>query len=241
MMNVWKEAFWLARFEMRASLKMLFLLLGFSFIYGVFFSISTFEQHSFLFDFFFLIIFWFMPIWTKPKEFQLQKISEGLWASPFVVMLNQLPVQKNVLIISRFITYFTFSIPTHIFILGFIYFFAAEFRESISITAYIVFSIIWICFGITFGSMFPTSDVGDKVPKSSWLFAAISVLFFGAVIGTIVAINKFTGRGIVSWSISIAREWPILSVILSCLIAFISIVYSIRIMSKKMDQIDYLK
>jgi len=240
-MNTMKQALWLAKFEMKASVKPYFLLFGFAILYGIFFSLISSTYNTLLFDFFFLFVFWYMAVSTRPKEFQLQKISEGVWASPFVLMLNQLPIPKNVLFISRFIVYFIFSLPFHIFILTFTYIFSAELRETIPATSYIVFSIIWICFGIAFGSMFPASDVGDKVPTKKWIFAALGVLFYGVVTGIVITVNMYSGRGIVSWSMYAAREFPFMSLLFSCLAAISAVIYYMRAMRKKIAQIDYLK
>ncbi len=240
-MNTWKQALWLAKFEMRASVKPFFLLLGFMLLYGTFFSLTIEMHNTLFFDFFFLLVFWIMYYFTRPKEFQLQKISEGVWASPFVLMLNQLPIPKNTLIISRFLVFFIFSLPFHLFILTFIYIFSAGFRGIMPGASYIVFSIIWLCFGIASGSMFPAGDVGDKMPTKKWVFAASAVLFYGAVLGLVIAINLFSGRGIVSWTIYAAGEYPLLSILFSCMVAIVSVIYYMRKMRKKIAQIDYLK
>ncbi len=240
-MNTMKQALWLVKFEMKASVKQYFFLLGFAIFYGIFFSMTISLHNTLLFDFFFILVFGFCAVWARPKELQLQKISEGLWASPFVVMLNQLPIPKNVLINSRFIVFYIFSIPFNLFILTFIYIFSMELRESIPAISYLIFSVIWICFGIAFGSMFPASDVGDKMPKNKWKWVAIGVLFYGGLIGSVIAVNMYSGQGIVGWSIHAAKEFPVVSILLSLMIAILSVIYYMRYMYKKIAQIDYLK
>ena len=144
-MSTWKQALWLAKFEMRASVKPYFLLLGYAILFGTFFSMTNSLYNNLLVDSFFFLVFWIMAILTRPKEFQLQKITEGVWASPFVLMLNQLPIPQNVLIISRFLIFFSFSIPFHLFILTFMYIFSGELRAIMPGASYIVFSIICVC------------------------------------------------------------------------------------------------
>ncbi|MFO1446511.1 hypothetical protein KDN24_25565 [Bacillus sp. Bva_UNVM-123] len=240
-MNVWKQALWLSRFEVRASLKSFLILFIIAIFYGLFFSISFAEFDFFVNDLFFIFIFWSMSNVVRPKVFTLQKISDGVWAAPFVVMLNQLPIQKNVLIISRFITYFIFSIPFHLLMLIFIYTFSADLREIVSAGSFIAFSIIWICYGVASGSMFPASEIGDKAPKNNLVLSALGILFYGGVLGIIIVINIFSSRSIVSWSIYAVNERPFVSSFLSCVIAILVVGYYTRYMRKKMDKIDFLK
>ncbi|MBP3041794.1 hypothetical protein J9303_20340 [Bacillaceae bacterium Marseille-Q3522] len=95
-------------------------------------------------------------------------------------MLKQLPIKRNVLILSRFFAFFTFSIPFHVLLLSTFYLFSSEIRSQLLLVPYLVFSIIWLCIGVILGAMFPTSDIGDKLTYKMWVFALVyGILLYG--------------------------------------------------------------
>src|SRR5690625_1887268 len=113
-MNDCKQAFSIAKLELKASvLSFLFALTFVSFItFALATSMDSYMDNGYAgFDLLFILIFTFGPVWTKPKDFQLQKIYGGLLASPVLVMQNQLPIRTEVLVKSRFIVHFFYSFP----------------------------------------------------------------------------------------------------------------------------------
>lgn len=245
-MTAWKQSVWLAKFEVKASMKGIMkgiiTLIASALVLAVFFTVvfsdSDLENMTIVFDVLFLLIFWIVPASFRPKEFQIKKMGGDTWASPYFVMLNQLPITKNVLAMSRFISYFSISIPFYVFLLTLIYAFSSEYREVMSIGSYLVFSIIWIGFGIVFGAMFPASDVGDKM--STMKTVVISVLFYGGLLAILIAFYYVYDQGIVGLTMHAAREWPFLSIVISIILAFVSLLYSKKYVYKRMDKVDYL-
>ncbi|MBS4192526.1 hypothetical protein KHA94_20495 [Bacillus sp. FJAT-49705] len=241
-MSEWKQACWLAMFEVKSSLKGIITLaamaLGLPLFFTELISFSVLEDAPIVYDFFFVFIFWTVAASLRPKEIQLKKMSGDSWVSPYFIMLNQLPIKKNVLVMSRFISYFSISIPFHALFLTIYYALSPELREVMPNASYIVFSIIWICFGIMSGSIFPASDVGEKL--STWKIVVFNIFFFGAIIAIFLGFYFVYGQGIVAGTIHAANEWPLLSIAVSILIAVMGFLYSKGYIYKKIDKVDYL-
>src|SRR5699024_4842610 len=93
-METWKEAFWLAKFELKKSI--INLILGWLALslFGLLFLLnfnSYFEPENkyFGYDFIFLCLFGFGPSLARAKHFQYQQVQDQLWTSPTFVMQLQ--------------------------------------------------------------------------------------------------------------------------------------------------------
>lgn len=241
-MSDWKHAWWLAMFEVKASLKGIITLVALSFGLGIFFtevfSITIMKDVPIIFDVFFLFTFWVLSASFRPKEHQLKRMGGDIWVSPYFIMLNQLPIKKNVLVLSRFISYFTISIPFHILVLILIYALSSEYRVFMPAISYLVFSIIWLSFGVLCGSMFPASDVGEKI--STLKAIVYSVLLYGGILAVLIVIYYVFNKGIVEMTMYAAKEWPLTSILISILLAVIGLLYYKGYVYKRIDKVDYL-
>lgn len=241
MMKSWKEAFWLAKFELNESkLRFLLLLLFYPLItLGL---ISNFESYleinSVTIDFFFILLFTFAAIWAKPKHFQVQQVSDELVASPAIFLLQQLPITKELIVKSRFIIYFVYSIPPQILLLTLLYLLTPAVHGMIGIGPYLSFVIIWLSFGVYIGGIVPTSDAGDKASRVK--VAVYGVLMVIALIAFFTLFTLFSEHGIVHWTLIFAKKWPLLSGSLSIVLAFIGLNYWQRYMNKMIGKLDYL-
>src|SRR5690625_3461584 len=124
MMNDWKKATSLARFELSISAVHFLLVFIVSIIMASFIGTTLegyLENVGTIFDIFFIILFSVSPSLFKPTATQYQKVSGDLWASHIFIMQKQLPIQENVLIKSRFIIHFTYSFSIFLLILLFTY------------------------------------------------------------------------------------------------------------------------
>lgn len=241
-MGSWKQAFTLAWFELRKSKIGLWYLIVVLVASSILFEdmLPSYLENNFVgMDVFFLIAMGVPPVWMKRKEFQYQKIDENTWGSPLFITLSQLPIKKEVLVGSRFIIYFTFAIPFQIFLLTSLYIFSSEIRASMPLGAYLVFSIIWLAYGVCLGGAFPAVDAGDKITlvKSTIQGIAFLVVLFIAL----TLFNLIYGDGLVTWTIMLANEWPILSILVSILVGVLATSYYVNYAYNKMKTIDYLK
>ncbi|MEK4174782.1 hypothetical protein NST97_02050 [Aeribacillus sp. FSL K6-1305] len=240
-MNDWKEAFWLAKFELK-KLKLGFVLLALmAIMFSMFFATvipKNMERSTVMLDIFFFIVFGFGTAWIKPKEFNHQKIGGDFWASPFFITLRQLPIQKDVLIKSRFIIFFAFAVPYYLGVSILTYAFSPDLRAALDLKEYFAFIMIWIGIGIHLGASFPASDVGYRL--STVRFALyIFALFFGFMF-IFTIFNILYGNGFVPLTMLIAEKWPLVSIIASVFFAAIGVLYSQKYMSKKIEKMDYL-
>lgn len=242
-MQEWKQACSLAKLELKAS--GLALLFAFIFVLLIISSLVS-SLDSYLgngyvgYDFFFVLVFSIAAIWTKPKDFQIQKINGNFSASPLLVMQKQLPIKQEVIIKSRFIVHFFYSFPFQVLTLFAVYLFS-PLQGMLSIGSFIAFSIMWLSFGIYAGYMFPMTDAGEKGPFSETTAAVI----FGVVLLIIIFIifsfiHILFDNGIVYWSIILVQKWPILSTAVSIVLAFAGFKHWQYYMRKRMNRFDYL-
>ncbi|KAB2330575.1 hypothetical protein [Bacillus mesophilum] len=236
-----KQAWWLAKFEVKEIAKRLWLILPFALVFGFFFTVAIEEEISFLYDIFFIICFWCMTYWMRPKEIQFQKVDEGVYASPYFLMLNQLAVKREALIVSRFLIYFIFAIPFNIIVLTIMLVFSDFYRTELQGVSSAAFFVIWLSFGIIGGALFPASDVGDTTTKNKWFYAIYTILFFGILLGAILGVHFWAGKGVVLLSIEAAQKWPAIAIISSVILSVISIVYGKKYAEKQIRRMNYLK
>jgi hypothetical protein len=240
-MKDWKQAYQLAMNELRTS-KMNYI--GSMFLYLLIsLFVLVFDGKAKMIgwtinDIFLIVIFCFAPYYLKPKEFQLQKVSGELWAVPSVVWLKTLPIKENVIIWSRLIIYSFYSLPPQIILLVALYAISPDYRELMPPTNYIIFSIIWLALGISIGFSMAASDVGDLINLKSISIAIITIIASIALF--IFIFYRVLDDGLVKWTIFIAQDWPVLSIIISIIATVLSIKYWLHYMKKQMKKLDYL-
>lgn len=162
-MDTWKDAFWLAKMEWKKSwigiLSLLLILIAIAFMYTVVWKDGD-KLPSIFIDIAFLLLFGLVPYTIRSKELQYQKVDGEIWGSPFFMMLNTLPIEKEVLMKSRLVQALFPSLP---FQLLFLILFSPRFLETMSIIEYLAFMLIWLVFGISSAFTFAASDVGDRI------------------------------------------------------------------------------
>ncbi len=241
-MKRWQQAFWLSKFELLHSKKSIFTLLFLLVPYSFFLTVSIpsyLEEHFMLYDIFFLLIFGVAAIWAKPKEYQYQKIADDMWAQPFTVFLNQLPIPREIVVRSRFLIYFIYSLPFHLAVLVIMYSFGPELRQTLPPLEFIAFSLIWLSFGICYGSVYPASDSGDKVTNVKMAFYAFVLL--GSFTLLLFAVPYLSSHGLVGLTIMVASKWPIISSVISIIAAGVSVTFWMKYMKNHMNKLDYFQ
>ena len=238
-MNTWKDAFWIAKIEWRKSwfgtLCLFFALLVMFVSFSWVFEAET-QPPSLLNDFGFLLIFGCVAFLVRPKDLQLQKVEGDVWGSPFFMMLNMLPIEKDVLIKSRFVQMLFPSLPFQIL---FFFLYSPWLLESMAVLEYVAFSIIWLAFGVSSSFIFALNDVGDRyTPIMLFIY---SVALYAGVTFVLVWLAKKTDAGIVGWTAVAAKNFPIWSILISVGVTVGCYYFSKYYMKKKMIQIDYLK
>lgn len=238
-MTEWKDAYWLAKVELKTSI--VNLLLGW-----VIFSVGTaivlilynnFTSPDPYHDIIFLILVSSGPFLLRKSAFKYQQGSDKLWVSPTVPMQLQLPISKNILAKSRLITYTAYLGPFLVVLFSLFYLLDSELSQM-SLLSYIAFCFIWIAFAFTFGMINPASDAGSYFTPIKIFIWIIFVLII--IVLPFYYFYKVLGGGIVLGSAMLAEKWPFLSI-------FISIVFFISgwkfwsyYMRKTMKKLDYM-
>ena len=58
-------------------------------------------------------------------------------------------------------------------------------------------------------------------------------------LGVFILLQKYTGQGVVYWSMMSAKKWPIISSIISIIAAYLGTTLALRQANKKIKEIDY--
>lgn len=240
-MDTWKQAYWLAGFELKAKLKSYFLMLAF-YIFVGFICLSAFDEYLmdnfYAFDLLFLLLFIMFPAWMKPKIFQMQKMDGDLWTVPAVVMLQQLPVPKAVIVKSRFIIHGVYSFPYQLILLAGLLVLSSVFREMITPLSYTAFLIIWLAVSVAVGFSMAASEAGGTYDKKLLTKSFVSLILGIAVF--YAAFQWLADEGLISWTIGLAQNWPLLSIGVSLLVIYAGWNYWQSVMKKDIEKADYL-
>ena len=240
-MNEWKQAYRLAAFEMKASMKSFLLILAFyiamSLIFMMSFDIYLEGEFKF-FDFMFLLIFFMFPAWMKNKEFQMQKMDGDLWTVPSIVMLQQLPVSRNAIVKSRFIIHAICSFPFQLVLLIAMPVMSPTFRDMMTPFTYAAFLLIWLALSISVGFIMAASEAGGNFKTKK-----IAISFIYLVLGAVAFYFLFpllSDDGFIHWTVVLAAEWTLLSVIIAAALSIAGWKYWQADMRKTMKKTDYL-
>lgn len=240
-MKEWKQAYRLAALEVAVSVKSYFMLLTFYIAMSWVFMLSFdhyLEGEFRFFDIMFLMIFIMFPAWMKKKDFQMQKMDGDLWTSPSIIMLQQLPIPKNIIVNSRFIIHAFYSFPFQLVLLLMMPLMSENFRDTMTPFAYLAFLLLWLSLSIVFGFIMASSEAGGnfktKVIVLSFVYLLIGIGAFYFLFPLIV------DKGFVEWTMSLAEEWTVLSVILAVLLSVGGWKYWQADMRKTLKKTDYL-
>lgn len=235
-MNNRSNIIWLVKFELRHSVYHLLLLipLVFIFLFVIHSLVPAYlEVATMGLDFFLFFTVLTMSQITRPKDFQIQKINGKYYAAPFLILLNQLSIPRNVIVKYRFLSYVI--IYTIFFILLFLGLYPA-FNNELTIPSYFVFTIIWYCIGIYLGCATPRYEAISNMGRNI-VIAHVSAPF--VFFGYIFLFYKWFNLGLIGWTIYIASEYKIISVFISLLFTWIGWIYWQKRMKQKMSQADY--
>lgn len=240
-MSNWKQAFWLMKFEFKQSPFVLFIQIGILIIV-LLLIVPIIPEYlkdpSMGVDFLFLLIFTILSQWARPSIFREQKLGNGWYASYFLITLNSLPIQKEIIVKYRFLTYLILSISFQVMFFIAIYLLAPYLQIEFRLSTYIVFALIWICFSIYFGGLQPVTEAGANLV----IHILTSLLVLGPILFVSILFLFYTWyeRGFVNWTLFIAENYPIPAIILSLLFAVIGWKFWMLRMNRKMNRMDYL-
>ena len=241
--NTWKSATRLSLMELKASwLQLLLFIPFFSFLYSLFFAATMenylFDQQGYIvFDFVFLGIILLVPVWYRSKFFQIQKVHGEFWASPPLIMQMQLPINEKAIARAGLLTYGFISVTSNIVVFVLTYSLSAALRSVVQPLDMFMFALTWILLGLALGLIFPASDVGDTINKTT--VTRGFVMLFGIFIIFMIGLFMILDGGIIYASMIFIKNYPIIAILISLLLAFISSRYWTNYMVKHMRTVDY--
>ncbi|MEN1966784.1 hypothetical protein WMZ97_01795 [Lentibacillus sp. N15] len=242
-MKDWKQAFGLATFELKASKGSFLVLFLFFLLMLIFFSTVLnydVDKKTGLFDIFVFYIFSsFIMVTVKSKGFQLSQMNKNIVASPTFVMLHQLAIKKETIIKSRFIIHFVYSFPFQLAFLICLYPITPGIQHALSPSSYISLAVIWLSFGFYAGYCFPASEAGMKKGNVKSMVLSF-VWIMGGILIIVDLIPRFTEYSIFYWTVILAQKWPLVSSLISIILAVLGIIYYLRYARKSMAKFDYL-
>lgn len=240
-MSEWKQASRLAAFELKASMKSLITIFIFYIAMAmiVMMSFDLYLEGEFrFFDLLFLVIFFLFPAWMKGKEFQMQKMDGDLWTAPSIVMLQQLPIPKGVIVKSRFVVHAVCSFPFQLILLISLPVVSENFRSLMTPVTYIAFVLIWFALSVAVGFIMAASEAGGNFKTRAIVKSFIYMIAgIAAVYGLIY---WFAGNGFVSWTVALATDCTWLSVIVAVVLSVAGWKYWQADMRKMIKKTDYL-
>ncbi|MGI2327018.1 hypothetical protein [Planococcus sp. YIM B11945] len=240
-MNKWKQAYRLAAYEMKASVKNFLLILAFytamSLIFMLSFDVYLEGEFAF-FDLLFLLIFFIFPAWMKSKEFQMQKMDGDLWTSPSIIMLQQLPILKDIIVKSRFIIHAFCSFPFQLILFIAMPLLSENFRNMMTPAAYIAFVLIWLSLSVSIGFIMAASEAGGNFKTKTIILSLVCLLI--GVAAFYILFPLLSDKGFVHWTMFIAADWTLLSVIAAIVLCVAGWNYWQADMRKTIKKTDYL-
>lgn len=239
-MKPWKEAFWLAMYEMRRArlidyLKWvgLFILL---LLMMVPMTSSYLQEPSIITDLYFLFLITIFSQWARGKIFRPQSFGSGWYGSRYVAILNQLPIKSHIIIKSRFLAYFFTSIPFQVLLLLALYLLTPALRDDMAFGSYVIFMVILFCFNVFIGGLQIIGEIGSHLVMNIIISLLVGIFF--SVLLSIVFYKVYT-QDIVNWILFISKNFPVLALIMSFLLAVIGTAFLLRRLERRMANMDY--
>ncbi|MFD2045302.1 hypothetical protein ACFSTA_16580 [Ornithinibacillus salinisoli] len=241
LLHNWKQAYSLAKFELKAferisiiSILIYLLVMQFVVVKLLEWHLDSSQVRS---EAIFLLIFLAAITFLKPKELQSQPINSNIMASPVLIMQKQLPINEDTMIKSRFIIHFLYTVPFQILILIGLYF-LSSLHELLHVGSFIAFIIFWLSLGVLFGNVLIKVEIRRKYSYIRDLLRGI-ILYFIATTAIIFIRNEFN-YGLIDGSIYLTQRWPWLTTLVSVIIAFLCFNLWIRNMKKSLEKTDYM-
>lgn len=237
-MTEWKDAFWLTKNEVKRSYISYLIIFGIL-ILSIFFTSYLIDDYfaapTIGLDIVFLLVFTTV-LYALQIHLTANKIAFNRYVSPYIMRLNHLPIKKEVIVKHRFLMFIFLSVPFQVLFLLGVYLSSVTVQDKMSLNTFIVFAFIWLCFSIYIGAGPITYSVGTRI--INWMLFGL-VLYIGFIAYIILFFKVYT-FGLINWTIGVATNYPILSIVISGGLAIIGWYFWQWVMLKKMKRFDYL-
>lgn len=244
-MKNWSEAFRLAKYELSQSIISFFwIFLAIIVMVPLILFSPDFDPYldrTFLpADIIFLFIFILSPVLFRRSIFNYGKIHrDGMEATSTVQLLLHLPTARDQISKNRIILFYIYAWTIQVPFIVLLYFFSPTIRDASGPAHYIAFAVIWIAFSVyVAGFVTLTGDFGATMPKIRYI--AYSTLLTVGLIALYSLVRMISNRGMVELSLLAANEAPIISIIISIILAAAGLHFVHKINISLMKKNDYL-
>lgn len=239
-MNNWKQALKLVHFEFNYSKYYFYVQLALI-IFALYILIPVipeyFENSFLMVDILFYLIIISFSQFVIPKPFKVQSLHDGRWASHFTILLNQFAINKDTIVKYRFLSYLLITLSFSSLFLILLYLFSSFLQSQVSVSTYIVFSIFWLCFSIYIGG----SQIALEPGYNFILSILVTFLLLGpiVIIATLYLFYFIYPNGFVQWTLMISERWPLQTVVISIVLAFVGCKFWMKRMMHRLKKTDY--
>lgn len=248
-MNEWKEAFWLTRYALKGVklnlligtiVTILFSLLLVKYMPTYFVgSPETRRLTTKAIDFGFIFPFIGLTSLIYGMKLNGKGITSGKYVYlPVILALNQLAIDHRVIVKHRLLLHNGVAIFNQLILLLILYMFSSTVRDAMDIQAYIIFSIIFMSFGLFVIGLTSIYDAGYKrLPIHIFIgliVVGMTTFLYDMISGT------FPFYGLIKLIADISTTHPILSTLFALTFAAIGWFIGQENMLRKMKRMDYL-
>lgn len=243
MNQVWKDAWWLTKFEWN-KMKFSFLIsvlviVLFSIFFGMVFpSYEGGLLSKVLFDILFLIGMTLIPYLGRTKEYALNKLYGNFWGSPYFNFLSQTPISEKALIRSRFLIYSLQSFVLNIILFSLMYTFSHNIREAFLVGDFILFSLFWITIGLQMSALLAATEVGSEMSIGKMII--YSIILYAGLLGVGIGYYWIFSKGIIEGTIFLIENYPIITLLVAILLLVVDYIFWLRYSNKVIHRSNYL-
>src|SRR5699024_6111542 len=115
------------------------------------------------FDLMFIAYVIFFPYWASSRHAAPKRVNEHLWASPFFLLLTQLPINREIIVRSRLIAYLLRTLPPVFGTFIVLYTFDLRLHQFFTFSTFLIFLIAWVSLNILLGMAIVAMEFGGKV------------------------------------------------------------------------------
>ncbi|MDQ0207101.1 hypothetical protein [Alkalicoccobacillus murimartini] len=205
--------------------------------YGDFDIVNGNKAASFSTDIMVLAYSFYMITSIRSKAFKLQPLKDGLYASPFMILLRTMPIKDETIIKSRIYLFLLLAILINSLHISIIYFFAPGLQEWITPELFPFWLVIWNMLTLSIGIWMTMSEPGAVYSKR--YLTVFSLIFYLLVLLVMFAIIHFTGYGIFGGILYLSNLYPVPTMILSLVLGTISTIFAFYYMKHYMRKVDY--
>ncbi|OZI13533.1 hypothetical protein CEW92_01525 [Bacillaceae bacterium SAS-127] len=247
MNSVWRDAWWLSKFELFRITKLLKLVAlafgSFIFFIGFFHSSDSLgSDHlviNILLDFFFISALTTWPYWLRSKEERFMRISGNFHGSSYFNFLQEQQLPETTLIKSRLFSSSIQSLIVNTILISLLLVFPSILSVALlSPEESLAFLFFWLLIGIIASLTLAASDVGDLLSMTKIII--VNIIFYGSLLAIAGFYYFYTKRGVVEGSIFLLRNYPVVTLVSVTLLTIGSYLYCYRYAIKKMRTNDYL-